>query len=95
MKRILNTKTGLLALTAILACLIMVTGAALAEPTVTWTGINYPWGMSADGSVVADGTSATVWVDYEAGKALRIPDTLVDTIAEIEQNPDLRKRGKS
>jgi len=57
MKRTLNTKTGLLALTAVLACLIMVTGAALAEPTVTWTGNNYPWGMSADGSVVVGNTA--------------------------------------
>jgi len=57
MKRILITKTGWLALATVLACLTMMVGAALAVPTVTWTGTNYPWGLSADGSVVVGNTA--------------------------------------
>ena len=57
MKRILDTKTGWLALTAVLSCLTVLTGVCLAVPTVTWTGFNYPWDMSADGSVVVGNTA--------------------------------------
>ncbi len=43
----------------------------------------------ADGSPVADGTSVAVWVDYELGQALAIPEPLRNGIARLEQNPKL------
>ncbi|MBL9125305.1 MAG: acyl-CoA thioesterase [Planctomycetaceae bacterium] len=46
----------------------------------------------ADGAVVADGTSVCLWVDYAAGKALRLPDDLVSQIARLEEKPELAQR---
>lgn len=46
----------------------------------------------ADRAVAADGASVCLWVDYEAGKALRLPDELVSAIAQIEQRPELAVR---
>lgn len=45
---------------------------------------------TADGQVVADGGSVCVWVDYAAGRAMDLPQRLVERIAELERNPDLR-----
>ncbi len=42
-----------------------------------------------DDSPVADGTSVAVWVDYELGQALAIPEPLRRGIARLEQNPKL------
>ncbi|RLA57632.1 MAG: hypothetical protein DRR04_12470 [Gammaproteobacteria bacterium] len=56
MNRILITKTGWLTLATVLACLTLTVGASLAVPTFTSTGTNFPWGMSADGSVVVGNT---------------------------------------
>lgn len=47
----------------------------------------------ADGGLVADGTSALVWVDYAAGKAMPLPEALVTRIVELEKNPALREAG--
>ena len=49
----------------------------------------------ADDSVVADGESVVVWVDYEKAKAQPLPDELVDAIARIENNAELRSRGNN
>ena len=46
----------------------------------------------ADRAVVADGASVCLWVDYAAGKALRLPDDLVSAIARIEGRPELAVR---
>lgn len=48
----------------------------------------------ADGFVAADGASVCLWVDYAEGKAMRLPDELVDQIARTENRPELRERGK-
>ncbi len=50
---------------------------------------------AADDEIVADGTAVCVWMDYEAEKALPIPDHLVKKIARIERKPDLKRREKS
>lgn len=52
MKRILITKAGWFALTAVLACLTVMSGAVSAAPTIQWTGENFPFSISADGTVV-------------------------------------------
>ncbi len=57
MMRTLNIKTGWSALALAAACLTLATGAALAVPSITWTGNNFPWDISADGSVVAGNTA--------------------------------------
>ena len=38
----------------------------------------------ADGSVVADGTSVVVWVDYGTGKAIPLPEGLKGAIRDFE-----------
>jgi len=73
MKRTLTTKTGWLALAAVLACLTLAAGAALAVPTVAWTGNNYPWGVSADGSVVVGNTGDG---NYEAFRWTELTGTV-------------------
>ena len=65
---------------------------AVSERSFTFT---YTIRDAADNAAVADGTSVAVWVDYEKSKAMRLPDALVDTMAVIENNPELRRRGKS
>ncbi len=47
---------------------------------------------ASDRQVVAEGTSVCVWVDYAAGRALPLPEALVDGIAQFEQQPALRDR---
>ena len=44
----------------------------------------------ADHAVVADGSSVCVWVDYAESKAKRLPEQLIQSICNIEQNPDLK-----
>lgn len=44
---------------------------------------------TAGDSPVADGTSVAVWMDYELGQALAIPEPLRKGIAQLEQNPKL------
>lgn len=46
----------------------------------------------ADEAVVADGDSVCLWVDYAAGKALRLPDELVAAMARLERRPELAER---
>ena len=48
-------------------------------------------GLEVEAPVAADGGSVCVWVDYAAGKALRLPDELVARLAELERNPVLRR----
>lgn len=48
----------------------------------------------ADGVTAADGSSVCLWVDYAAGKALRLPDELVAAIAGLERRPELANRTK-
>lgn len=45
-----------------------------------------------DGEVVADGESVMVWIDYSTGKAVPIPDGIVEAVAKLEQNDALRLR---
>lgn len=47
----------------------------------------------ADGAVVADGSAVCVWVDYERGKALVLPDAMVAEMARFERNPALSHGG--
>ena len=46
----------------------------------------------ADEVTVADGDSVVVWVDYEAGKAMSVPQAMSEAIAELERNPQLLAR---
>jgi acyl-CoA thioester hydrolase len=39
------------------------------------------------GEVVADGTSVVVWVDYDAGKAIPLPEGLKTAILDLEGRP--------
>lgn len=45
-----------------------------------------------NGEVVADGESVMVWIDYSTGKAVPIPDTMVEAVARLEQNEALLNR---
>lgn len=49
---------------------------------------------TADGQVVADGQAVCVWIHYAEGKALTLPDALLEAIARIERRPDLRRPGR-
>ncbi len=59
---------------------------AISRRSITFS---YTLRDSADDSPVADGTSVAVWVDYELGQALAIPEPLRRGIARLEQNPKL------
>lgn len=54
--------------------------------------LHYTIRDAADGAIVADGDSICLWVDYEAAKAMRLPDAFVARIAELEHNPALAER---
>ncbi len=56
--------------------------------------LSYLLANAADGSVVADGDSVVVWVDYKLEKAIRLPEALVQAIAKLEENPTLRRGEK-
>ena len=56
MKSIQFIRNTVFALIAGITCVIALAGPVLAVPTITWTGNNYPWDMSADGSVVVGNT---------------------------------------
>lgn len=43
----------------------------------------------ASGAVAADGESVCVWVDYDQGRALPLPERMTQRIAEVENNPGL------
>jgi len=64
MKRNQFTKTGWLALATVLACLTLTVGTVQAEPTITWTGNNYPLDISADGSVVVGNTADGIYETF-------------------------------
>ena len=59
---------------------------AISRRSITFS---YTLRDTADDSPVADGTSVAVWVDYELGQALAIPEPLRKGIARLEQNPKL------
>jgi acyl-CoA thioester hydrolase len=51
--------------------------------------LDYELRDAADGSVVADGSSVCVWVDYQASRALPLPAALKQKIADLEGEPTL------
>lgn len=50
---------------------------------------------AATGEVAADGESVCVWVDYAEGRAMPLPDALIDRIVAIERDERLRARPKT
>lgn len=49
----------------------------------------------ADGTLVADGDSVCVWVDYAAGKALPLPAEVIDRMIALEKKPALRPASRA
>jgi len=74
-------------------------GTVLASANVTKVSgrsfvLSYRIRNAADGETAADGDSVCVWVDYDAGKAMPLPDEMVKAFAEREQNEELLKRAQ-
>lgn len=49
---------------------------------------------AASDEVVADGESVMVWIDYSTGKAVPIPDPMVETVARLEQTDVANLKGE-
>lgn len=62
--KFLNHTSGRTTAAAVFACLALMTGAATAVPTITWTGNNYPSDISADGSVVVGNTAEGLYETF-------------------------------